>query len=187
MFEKAFNKLANLLDFFGRLIFWPFSRPLWRIHRRFDRLLIERPGFWGDLWRLFHRADWQRSARFSARVWVVGFAFFYPLARQLGHAWWINLGVSLGIDLGVYLFHKRRLWPERRVTYRRSYAAWGSFWGVTFAINLATALYLLEHTELGKAPSKMLLGVIGVFVNPWVFKFRDRCAIRDQGPKTEKA
>ncbi len=187
MLETVFTNLADLLDFFGRLLFWPFSWPLHRMHRHLDELILERPGFWGDLWRLFHREDWQRSARFNARIWVVGFSIFYPVARQLGHAWWINLGVTLGLDLCVYFFHKRRLWPDRHVSITHSCAIWYSFGAVTFAINLTTAWLLLEHTDLGKAPSKGLLAVVGVLVNPWVFRFRDKVAIREGGSRINTA
>jgi hypothetical protein len=183
MLEKALNTLVNLLDFFGRLLLRPFRRPLGLVHRRLDQLILERPGFWGDLWRLFHRSDWQRSARFNARIWVVGFSIFYPATRQLGHAWWVNLGVTLGLDLCVYLFHKRKLWPERRVSVRRSCTTWYAFWAVTFLINLAAAWVLFEHTELGRAPSKGLLAVVGILVNPWVFRFRDKVAIRERDSK----
>ena len=185
MLETVFSKLANLLDFFGRLLLWPFRRPLRRIHRYLDRTILERPGFWGDLWRQFHRVDWQKSAKFNARLWVVGFSVFYPLARQVGHAWWINLGVTLALDFVVYLFHKRRLWPERQVGYRKSCTVWYGFWAVTFVANLSVAWFLLEQAQLGKAPSKGLMAVIGILINPWVFRFRDRWAIREPAQRTK--
>jgi hypothetical protein len=185
--EAVIVKYACLLDFLGRLLVRPFRRPLGWLHPQLDRLLLKRPGFLGNLWRLFHRPDWQRSAKFSARMWVSGFAIFYPLASELGYGFWVNLGVTLGLDVIVYLFHKKRLWPARSIGYRKSYTTWYCFTMVTFFVNLGAAWILLEQIRMENAHAKVVLGVFGVVINPWVFKFRDKRAIPDLQPKTDPA
>lgn len=166
---------------------WPFRRQLWWIHRWCDQHILERPGFWGNQWRLFHAPDWQKSSKFNARLWVCGFVCFYPLASQIGHSWFVNLGVTFGLDFLVYLFYKKELWPERKVSYSRSYAVWVSFWMVTVSLNMGAAWFFLNQIQLGNAPSKAVLGVFGVVINPWEFRFRKKWAIPNRPPKTKMA
>ena len=185
--EATVMKYATLLDFCGRALMRPFRRALWWTHRQLDRLLMERPGFWGNLWRLFHRPDWQRSSKFNARIWVTGFMLFYPLARQHGHPLLVNLSVTTSLDLVVYLFHKRKVWAERTVGYRRSYITWYFFTMATFFVNLGGGWLLFDEVQLGRVQSKSVLEVVGVLINPWVFRYRDRVAIRDRQPKIDTA
>jgi len=187
LIKAAIMRYSALLDLCGRALMRPFRRPLWWTHRQLDRLLLGCPGFWGDLWRLFHRADWQRSSKFNARIWITGFMLFYPLARQQGHPLLVNLSVTTSLDLVVYLFHKRKVWAERTVGYRRSYTAWYFFTLATFFVNLGTGWFLFDEMQLGKFQSKSVLAVVGILINPWVFRYRDRVAIRDHRPETDVA
>lgn len=178
--ELYLNPLASLLDFLGRLLLWPFSWPLRRIHALLDEHIYGRPGFWGGLWRLFHEHAWQRSARFNARTWVVSFVIFWPLAHRFGHAWWINLGITLLLDTVAYLFHKEWVWSQRQIDLNRSVVLSYSFTLTTFGANLVLAWALLNETSLGNALSKTAMAAIGVMINPAVFKFRDKVALRDR-------
>jgi len=159
---------------------WPFRRPLWWMHRKLDELLMERPGFWGNLWRLFHRPDWQRSSKFNTRVWVVSFTVFVPLAHHFGHAWWVNLGVSVLVDTIAYVFHKEWVWASRQIELSRSAVISYAFTVTTFAVNLRISWELLNNTPFSDAQCKVMMGVMGVLVNPLIFKFRDRVALRDR-------
>lgn len=183
--DKAAGMLADLLDFFGRAAMWPVGWPLRRIHRWLDEHILERPGFWGNLWRLFHRSDWQKSAKFNARVWVVGFVCFYPVARQIGHPLWVNVLVTLGLDAVVYAYHKGKVWPERQISVPKSYSPWWTFTALTFLLNLGVGYVLVHEAEMGKLSYKVTTAAAGVLINPWIFKFRDKRAIRDLSPRTE--
>lgn len=177
--EIVFNRPARLLDFMGRLVMWPFRRRLWWMHRKLDERILERPGFPGNLWRLFHKPEWQRSAKFSARVWVVSFIVFWPAAGHFGHPWWVNLSVTLLVDTLAYIFHKEWVWARREIDLGRSAVLSYTYTGITFVANLGFAWYLLNDTSLGNAPSKVVMGVAGVLINPVVFLFRDKIALRD--------
>jgi hypothetical protein len=44
---------------------------------------------------------------------------------------------------------------------------------------MTAAWLLLDQLQLDKGLSKVLLGTVGVLVNPLVFRFRDKVALKD--------
>ena len=123
---------------------------------------------------------------------MVSFVLFWPLSRQFGHAWWINLGITVFIDTVAYIFHKEWVWTQRQISLTRSAVLSYTFTGTTFVINLWLAWRLLHwnmlnNTVFGNAPTKVMMGALGIVVNPLVFLFRDKVSLRDSRPKAESA
>ncbi|HEU5005025.1 MAG TPA: hypothetical protein VFT49_02995 [Candidatus Saccharimonadales bacterium] len=152
----------------------PARRPLGRLHTWLDSRLRPRKDLIGWLWRMFHNREWQKSALQSAAFWVLATLVISRLLHQLGHGWYVSVGVSLGMDSVTYAINKLWIWRKRNVGIKKSCKRNFSAWAAFFAFNAALAWMLMHPAGVGTMHARYILGAVGFVANPVIFTVRDR-------------
>ena len=132
--------------------------------------------------RMVQSKEWRQSTALSIAVWLIGTFTVYELIERLGYGWQAKIVVALTMDGLMYLASKLGIWSKRRVTYRRSYGLWLTWWFGFFGINTALAWAMLVVSSVNTLAALRILAAIGITMNPVVYFFRDRIVFPDKAP-----
>lgn len=136
--------------------------------------LAEKPGIRGELWKMLHASQWQKSSGTSAAMWILATPVVYVLVGRLGYGWEINAAVSVVFDGLGFIIHKYRIFDERKVAPGTSYSRNVAVWMFFFLINVLLAYLVFHRLGGGTLFRRSVLGVYGLAMNPVMFKLRDR-------------
>ena len=119
--------------------------------------------------RLIRDKQWQQSARASVALWIVGTVIITVLAWRFGHKVRFNIGVGLTLGAVMYGLCRFRIFREGKAGYPTSTGSWLAIGVVFFFFNAGMAWLLMGKANLATIPARLLLGLIGIAVNPLRF------------------
>jgi hypothetical protein len=121
---------------------------------------------------MVHRAEWQKSTAQSTFLWVAATPVIFDVAQRMGNGVVVSVAISFAVDLVVFGLNKLWIWHKRDTSVPNSGARNVAIWVTTFGINILLAVLVIGH--IGLHDGRYALGVYGVFMNPVMFKVRDR-------------
>jgi hypothetical protein len=137
--------------------------------------------------RMIRSKEWRQSTALSIGIWVVSTFVVYELIEGRDLDWKAKVAVALAMDALLYMGCKFGVWPKRQVTVPRSYSLWFVWWVCFLGVNSALAWALIDESPIGTFWALVILGAIGIGMNPVVYHYRDRVVFPREQPTTDEA
>src|SRR5665213_120294 len=120
--------------------------------------------FWR--WQFWRDQRWQKNAKWSAGSWLVSALLFFCVFAEWKHALLFLVAWTLVNDAANYVINKRRIFPDRHVSFKYSGGVSLAVGIFCFAYHKATLLLLALVFGLGAYWIVGIQAGIGILENP---------------------
>ena len=134
--------------------------------------------FWR--WQFWSDERWQKNAKWSAGSWAISAILFAFVFTNWGHGLLFLVAWTFVNDLANYAINRKRIFPDRHVSFKYSGSASLAVGTFCFAYHKATLLLLALVFGLGAYWIIGIQAAIGILENPVRYMFNKNYAFRNK-------